>query len=91
MVTCFLFALRCSFSGKPVHRAFASGGREAFFGGHKQAFRVLGGVPAGRIRYDNLKAAVAQVIGFSRHRVETERWVAFRSHWGVEPFYCHLG
>jgi hypothetical protein len=33
-------------------------------------------VPAGRIRYDNLKAAVAQVIGFSRQRVETQRWVA---------------
>lgn len=47
--------------------------------------------PAGQIRYDNLKAAVAQVIGFSRHRVETDRWVAFRSHWGVEPFYCQPG
>ncbi|NBH10992.1 IS21 family transposase [Amycolatopsis sp. SID8362] len=90
-VTCILFALRCSFSGKAVHRAFASGGQEAFFEGHEHAFRVLGGVPAGQIRYDNLKAAVAQVIGFSRQRVETDRWVAFRSRWGVEPFYCQPG
>jgi hypothetical protein len=41
---------------------------------------VLGGVPAGKVRYDNLKAAVAQVIGLSRSRVEAERWTAFRSH-----------
>jgi transposase len=73
VVTSFLLALRRSLSGKSVHRAFASGGQEAFFEGHEHAFHVLGGVLAGRIRYDNLKAAVAQVIGFSRHRVETER------------------
>lgn len=91
MVTCFLFSLRLSFSGKAVHRIFASGGQEAFFEGHEHAFRVLGGVPLGQIRYDNLKAAVAQVLGFSRQRVETERWVAFRSHWSVDPFYCQPG
>jgi protein-L-isoaspartate O-methyltransferase len=28
------------------------------------------------VRYDNLKAAVAQVLGFTRARVETERWTA---------------
>ncbi|GAA4551893.1 IS21 family transposase [Amycolatopsis samaneae] len=90
-VTCILFALRCSFSGKAVHRASASGGQEAFFEGHEHAFQILGGVPAGQIRYDNLRAAVARVIGFSRQRVETDRWVAFRSHWGIEPFYCQPG
>lgn len=52
--------------------------------GHTHAFRVLGGVPTGKIRYDNLKAAVAQVVGFSRQRVETERWTAYRSHYGLE-------
>ncbi|MCO1578874.1 hypothetical protein M8C13_24265 [Crossiella sp. SN42] len=51
----------------------------------------IGGVPLGQIRYDNLKAAVAQVLGFSRQRVETERWIAFRSHWSVDPFYCQPG
>jgi hypothetical protein len=40
--------------------------------GRKPSSRVtstpstLGGVPTGKIRYDNLKAAVASVIGFSR-------------------------
>jgi transposase len=79
-VRCVLFCLRLSFSGKAVHRVSLSGGQEAFFEGHEHAFRVLGGVPAGKVRYDNLKAAVAQVIGLSRSRVEADRWTAFRSH-----------
>jgi transposase len=62
-VSCFLFCLRLSFSGKAVHRVSLSGGQEAFFEGHEHAFRLLGGVPAGKVRYDNLKAAVAQVLG----------------------------
>jgi hypothetical protein len=80
LVTCSLFCLRLSFSGKAVHRVSLSGGQEALFEGHEHAFRVLGGVPAGQVRYDNLKAAVAQVLGFTRARVENERWTAFRSH-----------
>jgi hypothetical protein len=36
------------------------------------ALTVLGGVPTGHVWYDNLKAAVAQVLGFSRQRVEIE-------------------
>ena len=70
---------------------FATAGQEAFLEGHTHAFTVLGGVPFGQIRYDNLKAAVAQVLGFSRQRVETDRWVAFRSHFGVDAFYCQPG
>ena len=53
-------------------------------------FTTLGGVPTGKIRYD-LKAAVAQVLGFARQRVETARWQAFRSHFTVDPFYCQPG
>lgn len=90
-VSCFLFSLRLSFSGKAVHRVSLSGGQEAFFEGHEHAFTVLGGVPAGKIRYDNLKAAVAQVTGLSRSRVEADRWTAFRSQWGIDAFYCRPG
>jgi hypothetical protein len=86
-----LFSLRLSYSGKAVHRVFASCGQEAFFEGHVHAFRVLGGIPRGRIRYDNLRAVVERVLGFSRARVETERWTAFRSHWGIDAFYCRPG
>ncbi|WP_449338966.1 IS21 family transposase [Streptomyces chartreusis] len=87
----YLFSLRLSYSGKAVHRVFASCGQEAFFEGHVHAFRVLGGIPRGRIRYDNLRAAVKRGLGFSRARVETERWTAFRSRWGLDAFYCRPG
>lgn len=90
-VKCFLFSLRLSYSGKAVHRVSASGGQEAFLEGHVHAFSVLGGVPTRMIRYDNLKAAVSTVLGFSRGRVETDRWTAFHSHVGFEPFYCQPG
>ncbi|QUH06041.1 IS21 family transposase [Saccharopolyspora erythraea] len=91
LVVCYLFSFRLSYSGKAVHRVFASCGQEAFFEGHVHALRTLGGVPRGRVRYDNLKAAVAQVLGLSRARVETDRWIAFRSHFGIESFYCRPG
>jgi transposase len=91
LVTCYLFAFRMSYSGKAVHRVFASAGQEAFFEGHVHALNVLGGVPTGKVRYDNLRAAVARVLGFSRQRVEAERWTAFRSHYGLEALYCQPG
>jgi transposase len=86
----FLFTLRLSCSGKAVHRAFPSQGQEAFLEGHQYAFEVLGGVPAGQIRYDNLKSAVSRVL-FGRNRTESQRWIAFRSHYGIDPFYCIPG
>ncbi|MEO3929108.1 IS21 family transposase [Micromonosporaceae bacterium B7E4] len=87
---CYLFTLRMSYSGKAVHRVFASQGQEAFMEGHVEAFRVLGGVPTRHIRYDNLRPAVRQVL-FGRGRVESQRWVAFRSHYGFHAFYCLPG
>jgi hypothetical protein len=87
---CFLFTLRMSFSGKAIHRVYSSQGQEAFFAGHVAAFTELGGVPAGEIRYDNLSTAVRRVC-FGRSRVETERWVLFKSAFGVTSFYCMPG
>jgi hypothetical protein len=87
-----MFVFRLSFSGKAVHRVSASEGQEAFFEGHVHAFGVLGGVPAGKVRYDNLTSAVARVLGFTRARVETDRWTAFRSReTGLDAFYCQPG
>lgn len=88
---CYMFVFRLSFSGKAVHRVSASEGQEAFFEGHVHAFNVLGGVPAGKVRYDNLTSAVARVLGFTRARVETDRWTAFRSWAGLDAFYCQPG
>ncbi|MFI1409853.1 transposase [Streptomyces sp. NPDC020707] len=90
LVTCFVFAMRLSYSGKAVHRGFASCGQEAFLGGHVHALSVLGGVPRGKVRYDNPRSAVSRVLT-SRSRVENERWTAFRSHYGIDAAYCLPG
>lgn len=84
LVTCYLFAFRLSYSGKAVHRIFASAGRSSKA---TSTLNVLDGVPTGKVRYDNLRATVAQVLGLSRRRVEAERWTAFRSHYGLDAPY----
>jgi transposase len=86
----FLFTFRLSFSGKAIHRAFATQSQEAFLEGHVAAFDALGGLPVVHVRYDNLKAAVSRVL-FGRTRVESARWVTFRSHYGFDAFYCAPG
>jgi transposase len=85
-----LFTMRLSFSARAAHRASLSQGQEAFLEGHVYAFSRLGGVPVGKIRYDNLKPAVSRVL-FGRTRQETGRWIAFRSHCGFDAFYCQPG
>lgn len=89
-VECQLFTLRLSCSGKSVHRVYATGSQEAFMEGHVEAFTVIGGVPWRHIRYDNLKSAVNEVC-FGRTRLESQRWTAFRSHYGFDAFYCLPG
>jgi transposase len=91
MTKCHLFVLRMSYSGKAVHKVFATCGQEAFLEGHQHAFKVLGGVPAGQVRYDNLTAAVWKVLLRGRAREENPRWTAFRSHYRLEAFYCLPG
>jgi transposase len=85
-----LFSLRLSYSGRAIHRAFASESQQAFMEGHVEAFRVLGGVPTRHIRYDNLKPAVHRIC-FGRTRIESRNWVTFRSHYGFDAFYCLPG
>lgn len=55
-----------------------------------EAFEVIGGVPVEHIRYDNLKPAVHRVC-FGRNRLESDRWVLLRSHYGFDAFYCEPG
>jgi transposase len=85
-----LFTMRLSYSARAAHRAFVTQGQEAFLEGHVYGFERLGGVPCDKIRYDNLNSAVKQVL-FGRSRQENERWVAFRSHYGFESWYCQPG
>jgi len=84
-----MFVMRLSHSGQAVHRCFPSEGQEAFLEGHVAAFERFGGVPA-RIRYDNLKPAVSRVL-VGRERVESERFVTLRSHFGFDSFFCEPG
>lgn len=89
---CYMFAYRLSHSGKAVHRVYPTCGQEAFLEGHIDAFNALGGVPTKHIRYDNLTSAVTKVIyGGGRQRVENERWVLFKSHYGFDSFFCIPG
>jgi transposase len=84
-----LFHLRLSHSAQTVHVAYPTEGQEAFFEGHVIAFERLGGVPA-RIRYGNAKTLVARVLR-GRDRAETERFIALRSHYGFDSFFCAPG
>ena len=79
-----LFTMRLSYSGRAAHRVSLSQGQEAFLESHVHAFEWLGGVPLEQIRYDNLRPAVSRVL-FGRSRVESDRWVAFRSHYKSVP------
>jgi transposase len=89
MVTAWMFVMRLSASGKGFHRIYANQAQEAFIDGHVRAFSHFGAVPV-RVRYDNLKPAVARVL-LGRNRKETDRFCALRSHYLFEAFYCRPG
>jgi transposase len=84
-----LFHLRLSASGRAVTLAFLGEDQQALLEGHVAAFERFGGVPA-RIRYDNLPAAVVRILR-GRDRVETDRFIALRSHYGFDSFFCEPG
>jgi transposase len=84
-----MFIMRLSASGKAFHRIYANEAQEVFIDGHVRAFEHFGGLP-GRIRYDNLKPAVTRVLR-GRDRTESERFVAMRSHYGFDSFFCIPG
>jgi transposase len=81
--------LRLSCSGRAFHVAFATWAQEAFLEGHLLAFEYFGAVP-GRIRYDNLKPAVTRVLK-GRDRAEAEGFIALRSYYGFDSFFCIPG
>lgn len=86
----WMFVLRLSHSGKAVHIAYANQAQESFLDGHVKAFEALGGVPVGMIRYDNLKPAVLRCL-LGRERFENPKFVALRSHYGFDSFFCRPG
>jgi transposase len=74
-----LFLMRASFSGAAFCQASLVETQQAFLELHVQAFDWFGGVFE-QVRFDNLTSAVKQVLK-GRRRVETDRFVAMRSHY----------
>jgi transposase len=90
MIKLWMFVLRLSHSGRAVHVAYGNQAQESFLDGHVRAFTALGGVPTKMIRYDNLTPAVIRVL-LGRDRAQNPRFVAMRSHYGYDSFFCHPG
>ncbi len=86
----WMFVMRLSASGKGFHRIHLNQAQQVFLDGHVRAFEHFGGVPTARIRYDNLKPPVVRVLK-GRDRQETERFIALRSHYGFDSFFCTPG
>jgi transposase len=84
-----LFHMRSCFSGAAFTMASPVETQQAFLEGHVLAFDWFGGVFA-EVRYDNLGSAVKKVLR-GRRRVETDRFVAMRSHYLYESIFTTPG
>ena len=84
-----LFCMRSMYSGGAFHRAYLRATQQAFLEAHELAFQHFGGVFR-EIRYDNLSSAVKKIFR-GRQREETNRFIAFRSHWGFQSDFCTPG
>jgi transposase len=84
-----LFHMRSSFSGAAFTMASPVESQQAFLEGHAQAFDWFGGVFA-EVRYDNLGSAVKKVLR-GRRRVETDRFIAMRSHYLFDSIFTTPG
>jgi len=85
----FIFHMRACYSGGGFVMAFERETQQAFLEAHVAAFEWFGGVFS-LVRYDNLKAAVAKVLK-GRRRVESDRFVALRSHYLFESRFTLAG
>ena len=85
----YVFHMRACHSGGAFAMAFQRESQQAFLEAHVHAFEWFGGT-FGLIRYDNLKAAVQKVLR-GRRRVESDRFVALRSHYLFESRFTLAG
>jgi transposase len=85
--TVHFFTMRSMAGGGAFHTAYFHATQQAFLEAHERAFHYFGGVFR-RLRYDNLKSAVKKILrGYQRE--ETDRLIAFRSHWGFQTEFCN--
>jgi transposase len=87
--TVHLFHMRACFSGAAFTMASPVETQQAFLEGHAQAFDWFGGVFC-EVRYDNLGSAVKKVLR-GRRRVETDRFIAMRSHYLFDSIFTTPG
>ncbi len=87
MVELQVFSMRSMSSGGAFHVAYRHATQQAFLEAHELAFEYFGGVFR-LLRYDNLASAVKKILR-GRQRVETDRLIAFRSHWGFQTDFCN--
>ena len=81
-----VFCMRSMYSGAAFHRAYRRATQLGFLDGHARAFAMFGGVFE-TLRYDNLRAAVKQILRGKR-REEASRFIAFRSHYLFAAEFC---
>jgi len=84
-----LFFMRSCFSGAAFSMASPVQTQQAFLEGHAHAFEWFDGVFC-EVRYDNLGSAVKQVLK-GRRRVESDRFVALRSHYLYDSVFTTPG
>ena len=83
----YIFAMRSMASGDAFHRAYTHATQQALLEAHEKAFEYFGGVFRTN-RYDNMSLLVKKILrGYQR--IETDRMIAFRSHWGFQSEYCN--
>src|SRR5258708_22251947 len=79
--------MRSMGSGDAFHRAYTHATQQALLEAHEKAFAYFGGVFR-TIRYDNMSSLVKKILrGYQR--IETDRMIAFRSHWGFRSEHCN--
>jgi transposase len=81
------FAMRSMASGDAFHRAYTHATQQALLEAHELAFAYFGGVFR-TLRYDNMGSLVKKILR-GHQRIETDRIIAFRSHWGFQSEYCN--
>lgn len=81
-----LFVMTLPYSDAIYMQVFPKENTETFLEGHKRAFEFFDGVPT-RISYDNLKIAVAKIVG-SRERQVTSEFQRLKSHYLFEDHFC---
>ena len=89
-VTVHLFSMRACFSGAAFAVAFSLRDPAGVPGGGTSRRSSCSAACPAQVRYDNLTSAVKQVLR-GRRRVETDRFVALRSHYLFESAFTRSG